>query len=108
MAKTFIIFNICKKKDVLIDDLGICVPALKSIDLLSKSYNLSMEDIKKSYETGSIHKKKTFLFYQKVPTVFEKEEMVVSQQSLPSTFKGPKVEKVGYTFDEPEEELEEI
>lgn len=49
------------KRDVALYDLRVTIKSNTSVDLLSKGYPFTLEQLKKSAESGSLHAKKKYL-----------------------------------------------
>jgi hypothetical protein len=99
MSRTCIIFNITNR-DLLIDDLGIRVQSRKNVDLLSKSYGLTDEQIETSINSGSIFKKKGMLIRRANANLPEAERLQASTVALPARHKSLYVDETKNLFDE--------
>lgn len=72
----FLVSNI-SNMNVSLSDLGLTIPARKTVNLLDKRhYNFSEEELTISATSGSIFKKKAKVVVRKVPPVFETRQLV--------------------------------
>lgn len=81
MATSFWITNI-SKCDVMIADLGLLVPARRSLNLLdSKHYKFTAEQLKKSAENGSLKRKSHMIVVRKTePEHYDLNKVYVKQE----------------------------
>lgn len=68
-APEFWVTNINPKKDVALGDLRVTIPAAKSVNLLSKHYNYTLEQLEISAQSGSIYRKRKFIKVRNVPYI---------------------------------------
>jgi hypothetical protein len=53
--------NNISDKDVMLSDLRVKIPARRGLNLLSKHYSFTYEQLKESMHSGSIHKKSAYI-----------------------------------------------
>lgn len=64
-------------RDVSLSDLGLSIPAFKTVNLLDKRhYNFSLEELELSEKSGSIFRKKSKIKKRKVPPTIEKKQIL--------------------------------
>lgn len=106
--RMFWISNI-SKRDVIIGDLRVCVPARKSVNLLdSRHYSLTEEEIIASLKDGSLAKRQDIIKIRKVPPPkYQGRQIEVSDLAIPRAVRSAvKVEQVEYEeLDIPDEQF---
>jgi hypothetical protein len=111
--QTFFVFNVCRNRVLLIEDLGVRVEIrpYQSVNLLGSGYRIPLEAIRKSYESGSLFKQRNLLIYQKFGgTPVSSTPLTVAEKTLPARWKGPKPERIRSPLEEDlgsEEDIEE-
>jgi len=107
--KSWWITNI-SKRNVTLADLRISVPAMKSINLLSKHYSFTLEQLEISAESGSIAKKSNIIRIRRVePKVIPEPGLYIYDGKFPRKSRSNvKVEKEFFEeLDETDDEFAE-
>ena len=98
LRHSFWVINI-SKQNVCLADLGLTVPVGRSMDLLDKRhFSYTLEQLKKSHESGSLYKKqKKVLVRNKPSEIPVKPGVYISKQPIPSRHRSAvKVEEPKY------------
>lgn len=75
-SKQFLVSNI-SDMNVSLSDLGLTIPARKTVNLLDKRhYSFTEEELTLSATSGSLFKKKAKVVVRKVPPIFETRQLV--------------------------------
>lgn len=82
----FFIINI-SKRNVVLTDLYITVPKMKTVNLLSKHYHFTLEQLIKSATSGSLYKKRDKIWLRNGDLKKEIEKIKIEENILKSRSK---------------------
>jgi hypothetical protein len=81
-AISFWVTNICKR-NVSLADLNLTIKAFTSVNLLDKKhYSYTLEQLNKSYESGSLLAKSSMIKKREIPPVIEDAKKILYQQDV--------------------------